>query len=193
MFFIGNLFQSQVTIYYHHEHKLLTHSFVSLYPAVRFITLQWRHHGRDSVSNHQPHDCLLDRLFRRRSKKISKLRVTGLCAGNSPATGEFPAQRASNTENVSIWWRHHDNYIGVLYLAPHFLHILRVWIYIEIYSCVFFLSIPDKIYSWFTHKTNGIIFPVNIKLNFLPLTDDVHTFFIVYISFWWLAMWWAGV
>ena len=44
---------------------------------------------------------------RRRSKKTSKLRVTGLCAGNSPVTGEFPAQRASNAENVSIWWRHH--------------------------------------------------------------------------------------
>ena len=40
-------------------------------------------------------------------KKASKLRVTGLCAGNSPGTGEFPAQRASNAENVSIWWRHH--------------------------------------------------------------------------------------
>ena len=52
--------------------------------------------------------CLLNRLFRRRSKKISKLRVTGLCAGNSPATGEFPAQMASYAENVSIWWRHHD-------------------------------------------------------------------------------------
>ena len=44
--------------------------------------LQWRHNGRDSVSNHQPHDCLLNRLFRRRSKKASKLRDTGLCAGN---------------------------------------------------------------------------------------------------------------
>ena len=31
-----------------------------------------------------------------------------LCEGNSPVTGEFPAQRASNVENVSIWWRHHD-------------------------------------------------------------------------------------
>ena len=36
-------------------------------------------------------------------KKTSKLRVTGLCAGKSPVTGEFPAQRASNAENVSIW------------------------------------------------------------------------------------------
>ena len=43
----------------------------------------------------------------RRSKKTSKSRVTGLCAGNSPGTGEFPAQMASNAENVSIWWRHH--------------------------------------------------------------------------------------
>ena len=51
--------------------------------------------------------CLLNRLFRRRSKKTSKLRVTGLCAGNLPVTGEFPAQMASNAENVSIWWRHH--------------------------------------------------------------------------------------
>ena len=44
---------------------------------------------------------------RRRSKKTPKLRVTGLCAGNSPVTGEFRAQMASNAENVSIWWRHH--------------------------------------------------------------------------------------
>ena len=41
------------------------------------------------------------------SKKTSKLRDTGLCAGNSPVTGEFPAQMASNAEIVSIWWRHH--------------------------------------------------------------------------------------
>ena len=40
-------------------------------------------------------------------KKKSKLRVTGLCAGNSPVIGEFPAQMARNAENASIWWRHH--------------------------------------------------------------------------------------
>ena len=75
--------------------------------AKQIKVLQWRHNRNDSVSNHQHHDCLLSRLFRRRSKKTSKLRVTGLCAGNSPGTGEFPAQMASNAENVSIWWRHH--------------------------------------------------------------------------------------
>ena len=52
--------------------------------SIYIYTLQWRHNGCDSVSNHQPHDCLLNRLFRRRSQKTSKLRVTGLCAGNSP-------------------------------------------------------------------------------------------------------------
>ena len=69
-------------------------------------TLQWRH-NEPYVSNHRRLDCLLDRLFRRRSGKTSKFRVTGLCEGNSPVTGEFPTQRASNAENVSIWWRHH--------------------------------------------------------------------------------------
>ena len=49
-----------------------------------YFSLQWRHYEHDGVSNHQPHDCLLNRLFIRRSKKISKLRVTGLCEGNSP-------------------------------------------------------------------------------------------------------------
>ena len=70
--------------------------------------LQLRHKERDGVSNHQPHDCLLNRLFRRRSKKTSKLRVTGLCEGNALVICEFPAQKASNAENVSSWWRHHD-------------------------------------------------------------------------------------
>ena len=72
------------------------------------VSLQWRHNERDGVSKHRRLDCWLKRLFRRRSKKTLKLRVTGLCEGNSPVTGEFPSQRASNAENVSIWWRHHD-------------------------------------------------------------------------------------
>ena len=59
--------------------------------SVMHSILQWRHNDSDGVSNHQPPDCLLNRLFRHRSKKTSKLRVTGLCAGNSPVTGKlFP-------------------------------------------------------------------------------------------------------
>ena len=41
-------------------------------------------------------------------RKTPKLRVTGICAGNSPVTSKLPAQMVSNAENVSIWWRHHD-------------------------------------------------------------------------------------
>ena len=52
--------------------------------VISYCPLHWRHNGNDGVSNHQPHGCLLNRLFRRRSKKTSKLRVTGLCVGNSP-------------------------------------------------------------------------------------------------------------
>ena len=44
-------------------------------------------------------------------RKHQNPRVTGLCAGNSPVTGEFPAQMASNAVKVSIWWRHHVNII----------------------------------------------------------------------------------
>ena len=73
-------------------------------PSVQHVphsacTLHWRHNERDSVLNYRRLHCLLNRLFRRRSKKTSKLRVTGLCAGNSAVTGEFPAQRASDANN----------------------------------------------------------------------------------------------
>ena len=59
------------------------------------LWLSWvlSHNERDGISNHQPHHCLLMRLFRRRSKKTPKLRVTGLCGGihrwpvNSPHKG----------------------------------------------------------------------------------------------------------
>ena len=54
-------------------------------------TLQRRHNERDGVSTHQRLDFLLNRLFRHRFKKTWKLRVTGLCGGNSSVTGELPA------------------------------------------------------------------------------------------------------
>ena len=54
------------------------------------FTLQWLHNDRDGVPNL---DVLLNHVLRRGSKKILKVRVTGLCEGNSPVTGEFPPQR----------------------------------------------------------------------------------------------------
>ena len=88
-----------------HANADQTSKFDNIYTYI----LLWRHNGCDGVLNHQPHDFLRNPLFRHWSKKTSKLRVTGICAGNSPVTGEFPAQIASNTENVSIWWRHRVN------------------------------------------------------------------------------------
>ena len=78
------------------------------FPCHDVITLQWRFNERDGISNHLYLDYLLNHLFRCRSKKTLKLSVIGLCERNSPVTDEFPAQKSSNAENVSIWWRHHD-------------------------------------------------------------------------------------
>ena len=79
-------------------------------PRYAVAALQWRHNGRDDVPNKQPHDCILNRLFRHRPKKTLKLCVTDLCEGNSPVIGEFPAQRASNAEifpfdDVIMGWK----------------------------------------------------------------------------------------
>ena len=88
------------------------------------FSLYWRHNERDCVSNHRRPDCLLNHVFRRRSKKTSKLHVTGLCEGNSPV----PSQRSSIAENVSIWWRHHVQYYRRRVSGLHSLyhHILNI-------------------------------------------------------------------
>ena len=127
--------QLEVTIY---KSKCLCSLFywsstLGLYVTSRYeLTLQWRHNGRDSVSNHQPYDCFLNRLFRRRSKETSKLRVTGLCAGNSPGTGEFPHKWPVTRimfplddviMNETIFemgaWISNDNHTQQMYVATH--------------------------------------------------------------------------
>ena len=73
-----------------------------------FVTV-WTGHNdeRGGVSNHQRLHRLLNGWFMCISKNTLKLCLTGLCAWNSPVTGEFPAKKVSNTENISIWWLHH--------------------------------------------------------------------------------------
>ena len=71
--------------------------------------LQWCHNDRHGVSDHRRLDCLLNHLFRHKSKKTSKLRVTGLCEGNTPVTGGFPSQKASGAEKFP-----YDNVIAYL-------------------------------------------------------------------------------
>ena len=79
----------------------------------RRITLQWHHNECNGVSNHQPHDCLPNRLFRRRSKKTSKLRVTGLCAGNALVNSphKWPVTRKMFAfDHVIMIWPITDGY-----------------------------------------------------------------------------------
>ena len=63
--------------------------YIIIYPCDRYLLLalkssyplQWCHNGCDRVLNHWHLDCLLNRLFRHRSKKTSKLCVKSLCEG----------------------------------------------------------------------------------------------------------------
>ena len=132
-----------------------------------YITLHWRHNEPDGVSNHQPRDCLLNCLFRCRSKKTSKLRVTGLCAENSPGTREFPAQMASNVETVSVWWRHHE-------MIPCFWHIMRL---MKAFASPF--SNQMKATCFVSYKKNNLIsrhsclLIQTVRLTHWPLGDAV--------------------
>ena len=123
------------------------------YAQVCYLPLQWRHNGRDNVSNHQPCECLLNRLIRCWSKKTSKLCVTGLCAGNSPETsefGEFPAQRASNVENVSIWWRHHAHQFLAATKQLYKWYFPSVCLSVRLSVCLshLFHHVPIMVSSW---------------------------------------------
>ena len=85
-----------------------------------FIHETLSHNERDGASNRQGLDCLFNHLFRGRSKKTSKLRVTGLCEGK-PTTGKFPAQRESNMGKffhlmTSSWYR------GIIYAKSFIFH-----------------------------------------------------------------------
>ena len=71
-----------------------------------FRSLHWRHNDHDGVSNHQPHGCTQSFIQTQIKENIKAPRHWPLC-GEFNRTGEFPAQRASYTENVFIWRRHH--------------------------------------------------------------------------------------
>ena len=95
-----------------------------LHASIRISSLRWRHNDHDCVSNHQPYDCLLNRLFRRKSKKTSKLRVTGLCVGNSPGPVNSPhkgpvTRKMFPFDDVIMWYNHipmkHKNLCDVLW------------------------------------------------------------------------------
>ena len=104
------------------------------------ISLRWRHNERDVAENHQPHDCLLNRLFRRRSKKTSKLRVTGLYV----VTGEFPTQRPVTQKCFHLMrssWTEHSRWFWITSL-------FTIIIIIGTHIHIFFSSNPFFIFKW---------------------------------------------
>ena len=109
----------QIYIYASMWYRFISSSLCVMNTLWCFFTLRWRHNDHGGVSNHQPHDCLLNRLFRRRSKKTSKAPCHWPLCKEFNGTGEFPAQRASYAENVSIWWRHHDTPNNSITSAPN--------------------------------------------------------------------------
>ena len=120
MGFVG-LVEAYTSHYFHHDvwsghHEVLYVYTISWLFVCAFLWIithvnsfqrdqkHWRHNGRDGVSNHQPHDCLLNRLFRLRSRKTPKLRITGFCARNSPVNSphKWPVTRKMFPFNVVI-------------------------------------------------------------------------------------------
>ena len=98
-----------------------------------YTTVEWRHNGRDIVWHHQLLDCLLNCLSRRISKKTSKLRVTGLCAG----TGEFPGSPVNSPHKGPvtrkmfsfddvIMLRLHIRFENYHHLIPHDSHLFHL-------------------------------------------------------------------
>ena len=77
--------------------------------TVWLCCIKWKHYNDIIMSTMASQISSLTIVYstiysRCRSKKTSILYVTGLCEGNSPVTSEFSTQRASNVENVFIWW-----------------------------------------------------------------------------------------
>ena len=116
------------------------------------------------VLNHRRPDCLLNRLFKRRSKKASKLRIPGLCEGNSQVTGEIPTQRPVNPKNISISWRHHEFAswfrlqtfnVNLSSFALHICDSIFICAFVDFISRIDILIMSSRIGEW--HITSLII------------------------------------
>ena len=179
--------------------------------------LQCRRNDRDGVSNHRCLICLLSRLFRRRSKKASKLRVAGLREGNLPVTDGFPSQRVGKMfpfHDVIMTARIHGFVVGGCHATLSFTAIL-VTIYVGfsgsgIQCAIPVLGVPVKI---FCPNISCLLFGVNkVFSKNLPLRNGHEFFFapsphptpnphphpifciqFVYWSRWYPRMWYSSV
>ena len=111
------------SLWYNADESSLEHSMKCRDPpwSSRWLQMPWRQictnksatmalHYSDVIMGAMVSQMFTQPFIRAQIKnQTSKFRVTGLWAGNSPVSGEFPAQRTSNAENISIWWRHHGH------------------------------------------------------------------------------------
>ena len=149
---------------------------------VRTGSLQWRHNGRDGPSNHQPHHCLLNHLFRSRSKKTSKFRDTGLCAGNSPLTGEFPhkwpvTRKMFPFDDVImfIWWI--KKITLVFSILPQHWHAVGYLHYWQWRHCIELKNIcisQSQYHGWYDTSSHGIRLFLFYDSNFSSKFTNEH-------------------
>ena len=102
------------------QHKPSTNKY--MHNIILLLYIMKYHVQKTKVSFYSLHDAIMSA----KASQITSLRIVysivyssadqrihqssalmDLCVGNSPVTGEFPAQRSINAENVSIWWRYH--------------------------------------------------------------------------------------
>ena len=141
--------------------------------------LQWRHN--------EPHHCLLNRLYRRRSKETSKLRVTGPCAGihwwpvNSPHKGPvtrkiFPFDDGIMSANKCTWYIVHLYVIDILHLTRGGEPASPVAM------AEFIISIIDE------RSTHGVLYSLTRMAGVICKSDSTRCFiceeFKVHLEFW---------
>ena len=129
----------------------LSHLALAIYMFVVVDSLLWRHNERNGVSNHPPHDCLLNRSSRPRSKKTSNLCVTGLCADVSAPGQPFEYWIEHVTFGLPYAMFRFSSrifYRGVPGFTTDFLHML-FWSLVRDFSQkLFFLALVCTFCTW---------------------------------------------
>ena len=148
-------------------------------------SLYWRHNDQCSVSNHQPHDCLLNRLFRRKSKKTSKRRVTGLCAGNSPVPVNSPhkgpvTRKMVPFDDVIMMVNIVSNNGLCIYSTKHYPNHLTYWgrathICVSKLTIIVQITMADKVQSHYLNKCWDIV-NWNLTNKRQWKLNEIHTF-----------------
>ena len=122
-------------------------------PDIPAVAIQWRHNRCDGVSNHQPHDCLLNRLFRRRSKKTSKFRISGVCRGIHPwpmnSSHKGPVTRKMFPfDDVIMVFQEETNWGVAVILQTYTVWNISLWLWI--YSSKINLLLYRIGWSWYS-------------------------------------------